>query len=314
MRFLFGVAVIVTGVAGLAALAEARHGHHSGHYSYPSRHNQRDVERDARPARTLEPAPRASNNAQPRNSAGGFADGIRRMIGACSDQISEMKGMPFDAVSRTVRASESQRHALEQIRTTASTAADTLTVTCPKDIPAPLGRRLDTLGVALDAVAASLATMRPTFAAFYDSLDDEQKARLAVVDLAKADRDTRLAANARILDIAADVERDPVCRQWVAILRGWPVSRLEANMTPLSDEQRLALYDLSAAIYRVVVNLVTECPAEGRLTPLGRLDAKQRQLQTVRHGIDAIRPALTAFENSLNETQKAQLTAAVFLN
>jgi hypothetical protein len=43
---------------------------------------------------------------------------------------------------------------------------------------------------------------------------------------------------------------------------------------------------------------VTACPAEGRLTPLGRLDAKQRQLQSVRQGIDAIRPALAAFENS----------------
>lgn len=83
------------------------------------------------------------------------------MIGACTDQMAEMKGMPFDAVSRTIRAGENQRHALEQIRSTASTAADTLAVTCPKDIPAPLGQRLDKLGVALDAIGASLATMRP---------------------------------------------------------------------------------------------------------------------------------------------------------
>lgn len=312
MRFLLGVAILTMGVSGLAAIAEARHGRHHGHH----RHYLREVDRNAHAA--PEPASRTSNYARQRNGAGGFADGIRRMIGACTDQIAEMKGMPFDAVSRTIRAGENQRHALEQIRSTASTAADTLAVTCPKDIPAPLGQRLDKLGVALDAIGASLATMRPAFAAFYESLDDEQKARLAVIDLArqsqaKADRDSRLAANARVLDIAGDVEQDPVCSQWVAILRGWPVSRLEANMT-LSDEQRAALYELSAAIYRVVVNLVTACPAEGRLTPLGRLDAKQRQLQAVRQGIDAIRPALAAFENSLNEAQKAQLTAAVFLN
>jgi hypothetical protein len=116
------------------------------------------------------------------------------------------------AVSRTIRAGENQRHALEQIRSTASTAADTLAVTCPKDIPAPLGQRLDKLGVALDAIAASLATMRPAFAAFYESLDDEQKARLAVIDLsrqsqAKADRDSRPASDARVLDIAGDVNK-----------------------------------------------------------------------------------------------------------
>ena len=232
MRFLLGVVILAMGVSGLAAIAEARHGRHHGHYH--SRHYLREVDRNAHAA--PEPASRASNYARQRNGAGGFADGIRRMIGACTDQMAEMKGMPFDAVSRTIRAGEHQRHALEQIRTTASTAADTLAVTCPKDIPAPLGQRLDKLGVALDAIGASLATMRPAFAAFYESLDDEQKARLAVIDLArqsqaKADRDSRLAANARVLDIAGDVEQDPVCSQWVAILRGWPVSRLEANMT-----------------------------------------------------------------------------------
>jgi hypothetical protein len=153
MRFLLGVVILAMGVSGLAAIAEARHGRHHGHYH--SRHYLREVDRNAHAA--PEPAPRTSNYARQRNGAGGFADGIRRMIGACTDQMAEMKGMPFDAVSRTIRAGENQRHALEQIRSTASTAADT----CPKDIPAPLGQQLDKLGVALDAIGASLATMRP---------------------------------------------------------------------------------------------------------------------------------------------------------
>ena len=105
-----------------------------------------------------------------------------------------------------------------------------------------------------------------------------------------------------------DSEQDPVCREWVTILRGWPVNRLETSMS-LSDEQQ---YELSAAIYHAVGNLVTACPAESRLTPLGRLDAKQRQLQALRQGIDAMKPLLAAFESSLNEAQKAQLAAAVY--
>ena len=142
MRFLLGVVILAMGVSGLAAIAEARHGRHHGHYH--SRHYLREVDRNAHAA--PEPAPRTSNYSRQRNGAGGFADGIRRMIGACTDQMAEMKGMPFDAVSRTIRAGENQRHALEQIRTTASTAADTLAVTCPKDIPAPLGQRLGQAG------------------------------------------------------------------------------------------------------------------------------------------------------------------------
>lgn len=315
VRLLFVVApAVMMDVSAFSSIAEARHGHHFGHYS--SRQDHREGERGARQTRPLVPVSRPSNDARLHNGAGGFADGVRRMIGACADQAAEMKGMPFDAVSRAVRASENQRNALEQIRSTASTAADTLSVACPKDVPAPLSQRLDTLGVALDAITASLATLRPALVAFYEALDDEQKARLAVIDLTRrsqsgSDRGARLAANALDVGGSSDAEQDPVCRQWVAILRGWPVSRLETSMS-LSDEQHAALYDLSAAIYRAVGNLVTACPAEGRLTPLGRLDAKQRQLQALRQGIDAIKPMLAAFENSLNEAQKAQLAAAVY--
>jgi LTXXQ motif family protein len=315
VRFLVVAAVaVVMGVSPFASAVEARHRHHFGHYS--SRQNHREVERGARHTRALAPVSRSSNDARSRNGAGGFADGVRRMIGACSDQVAEMKGMPFDAVSRAVRAGENQRNALEQIRSIVGTAADTLSVACPKDIPAPLSERLDTLGVALDAIAASLATLRPAFATFYETLDDEQKARLAVIDLSRRTqsggvRGARAAANVPDLSGSSDAEQDPVCRRWVAILRGWPAGRLETSMS-LSDEQHAALYDLSAAIYRAVGNLVTACPAEGRLTPLGRLDAKQRQLQALRHGIDAIKPMLAAFENSLNEPQKAKLAAAVY--
>jgi hypothetical protein len=93
MRFLLGAAILAMGVSGLAASAEARHGRHHGHH----RHYLREVDRNAHAA--PEPAPRTSNYARQRNGAGGFADGIRRMIGASTDQMAEMKGMPFDAVS-----------------------------------------------------------------------------------------------------------------------------------------------------------------------------------------------------------------------
>jgi hypothetical protein len=79
----------------------------------------------------------------------------------------------------------------------------------------------------------------------------------------------------------------------------------------LSDEQRATLYDLTAAIYRATTGLVGACPAEDRFTALGRLDAKQRQLRALRHGIDAIQPVLSKFEDSLNDSQRTRLAIAV---
>ena len=71
------------------------------------------------------------------------------------------------------------------------------------------------------------------------------------------------------------------------------------------------LHDLTAAFYRAAGSLTGACPAEDRFTALGRLDAKQRQLQALRQGIDAIQPVLSKFENSLNDSQRTQLAIAI---
>ena len=160
--------------------------------------------------------------------------------------------MPFDLVSRTVQANDEQRTALEQVRSTANDAAETLSAACPKDVHAELGPRLDQLGRGLNAIAASLAALRPALVTFYDALNDEQKARLVAKDFprksllrSRRTPDSKWPRHRRRLQRAPD----PVCRQWVAILRSWPVSQIESVIS-LSDEQHADLHDLTAAIYR----------------------------------------------------------------
>jgi len=152
-------------------------------------------------------------------------------------------------------------------------------------------------------------------ATFYDTLDDEQKARLVAIDfsrksLSKFHQGERRTANGGVPDDGFDAARDPVCRQWIAILRSWPVTQVESAIS-LSDEQHADLHDLTAAFYRAAGSLTGACPAEDRFTALGRLDAKQRQLQALRQGIDAIQPVLSKFENSLNDSQRTQLAIAI---
>jgi transposase-like protein len=106
-----------------------------------------------------------------------------------------------------------------------------------------------------------------------------------------------------------NARQDPVCNQWVAILRSWPVRQLESGIS-LSDEQRAILYDLTAAICRAIRGLVEVCPAGDHFTALGRLDPRQRQLQALRDGIDAIQPLLSKFEDSLNDSQRPRLAMA----
>jgi hypothetical protein len=67
------------------------------------------------------------------------------------------------------------------------------------------------------------------------------------------------------------------------------------------------LYDLTAAIHRATAGLVGACFAEDSFIALGRLDAKQRQLEALRKGIDAIQPVLSNFEDSLNDSQRTRI-------
>ena len=113
-----------------------------------------------------------------------------------------------------------------------------------------------------------------------------------------------------VSDNRADAERDPVCHQWVVMLRSWPVTQVERAIS-LSDEQHANLYDLTAVIYRAAGSLGCACAAKDRLTALGRLDAKQQQLQALRQGIDEIKPVLSKFEDSLSDSQRTRLAIAI---
>jgi hypothetical protein len=151
--------------------------------------------------------------------------------------------------------------------------------------------------------------MHPALANFYASLNEEQKARLVVnfSPNVQTKRDSRLAADS---DNQQNADQDTGCRQWASILRSWPIRQIEAA-TQLSDEQHAALYEVTAAFYHAASGLVSSCPGERPLTPLGRLEAEQRQLEALRQGIDIIQPVITIFEKSLTDGQKTRLDTVV---
>jgi hypothetical protein len=301
MRFLLAVAVAATAAS---STAEARHWRFHWHYHHGSYQGTDEGLGEDTARGTF-------GNYRSRAEADDFGRGIRRMIEACAGQAIALKTMPFDLVSRTVQPNEAQRNALEQVRSRANEAAATLSATCPKDIPAELGHQLDRLGDALDSISVSLAALRPALGAFYDALDDEQKAHLVAIESShkapsKTDRSERRMTRGGV----SDAERDPICHQWVVILRSWPVTQVERAIS-LSDEQHANLYDLAAVIYRAAGSLAGACAAKDRLTALGRLDAKQQQLQALRQGIEAIKPVLSKFEDSLNDSQRTRLAIAI---
>jgi predicted translin family RNA/ssDNA-binding protein len=297
--------------AYMSSAAEARYWRHYGFHWYGHAWNSSRPNSDQRQIEEQRPSVELRN--EPRNQVSDFGTAVEQMIRACDRQVVELKNMPLDGVAATVKPADHQRDALEQIRSAALNASETLAAACPRNISAGFHERLDTLSRTLDAMAASLATLRPTFDKFYGLLNDEQKARLVAMTLSKVTLPQSEERSRSRENRPGSSGEGSYCQQSVKYLRSWPVRQVE-DRTPLSDDQRASLYDLTASIYRAAGKLSTRCHADDHFTPPGRLDAREEELKALQQSVDSISPEVSRFEDQLTDSQKAQLRGVLNLS
>ncbi|HLH97061.1 MAG TPA: Spy/CpxP family protein refolding chaperone [Xanthobacteraceae bacterium] len=259
----------------------------------------------------------AADEDQHHEKGGPFFAAIGRTLQECGKQADELKRISPQAVIKAISLTDSQRTALESIRSSANSAAEKLEAACPRTTPGTLSGKLDALATALRLIADALNSVRPALAAFSESLDDEQKVRFAMTPLVappvNSDRRSKQRSSddkSRASDDKSKDSAKSLCPEWATDLRSFPVKQIESEMQ-LSDTQHVAFYELAAAIYRSAGDLDQACPLESRITQLGRLDARENELLAISDDISAIRPFAVAFEDALNPTQKSQLADRV---
>ena len=304
--------VLITACSALPADARWRHyGYHwYGRAWYNYQNHGDEVGGDHAPGAEIKNSARYQGK--------DFGAIIERMIRACDRQADDLKNVPVDAINQNVKPSSDQRRVLEQLASASAETARTLAANCPKELSADLDERLNTFSQTLSTMATSLATLRPMFASYYGSLDDEQKARLLQMTRMASDNvqahselDPRSSQNQDVS--GARVSNYTFCQQWVAGLRSWPIKQIEYKAS-LSDEQHASLYELTAAIYRAAGKLTSVCDADDHITPPGRVDARIAQLNALQQSVEAIRPLLSQFESELTEEQAARLSGLVTLS
>ncbi|MGH7246657.1 MAG: Spy/CpxP family protein refolding chaperone [Pseudomonadota bacterium] len=87
-----------------------------------------------------------------------------------------------------------------------------------------------------------------------------------------------------------------------------PIDQIERAIRP-TDAQVAMLNDLKAASAKADNTLRSSCPTEVPLTPLGRLDAVARRIQTMIQAVQILRPPLATLYNSLDDEQKDRFAA-----
>ena len=157
----------------------------------------------------------------------------------CAEQAKGVATLPFARIEQAVRPINDQKALFADLRKAAAEAAAQFREACPEAVPlTPLGR-LEAMTMRLEATLDAIKIMRPALAAFYKSLDDEQKARFN--------------------EIGPDLEREPRtaqndaanCQGGKAGLAELPIDSIEAIVQP-TRAQEAALTSLQDAIAKSV--------------------------------------------------------------
>jgi hypothetical protein len=312
ITFLAGVLMVIA----LSTLnAEARHRHY-GYHGWP------DVARLG--ARSRDTALLSAGEAAPLGRLTG------EFIRDCDREVTELKNLPLDSIGEAIRPDETQNNALVEISAAAADAADRLAPACQRQAPAEPIPRLDAVSANIDAVVASLDKLDPLVRSFYQSLQDEQKARLATrytpADAPAISETTGAAPNLkrhrlrrsrydRVEDSTNDTVEDKPpaaapwdCGQWEAELRAWPTTEVE-QAPQLAARQRGAFYELAAALQYAADGLADSCPQQTSLTPISRLQDMQAKLDALHRSIATIRGPLARFYDVLDGGQRNRFAA-----
>jgi hypothetical protein len=233
----------------------------------------------------------------PRRVARSSGGSERRAAEVCSDNASDLTTWPIDRISEIVQPTDAQRGALDDFRAASARSIDILKAGCPKDLPSTPVGRLAAMDSRLQVMLQAVETVRPAVDRFYQSLNDEQKARFNAI---APGSDASANNDPRDLTKFCD-ERSPG-------VTDLPIDRIAQTVQP-TPAQRSALDELKDASARAAEGLKANCPASQSLTPTGRVEAMEKRLQATLAAVRTVQPALTKFYDSLSDEQKARFNS-----
>jgi hypothetical protein len=201
----------------------------------------------------------------------------------------------IERIEQIIQPREAQRDVLEQLRTAVTQAVERIKAACPAAMPANPAERLKAIEDRIWAMRNALLTLRLPFEKFYESLTEEQHARLHGGD--------NLDVGARVAD-----GRDQMCGEPAAAagMADGPARAIERAVRP-TQEQRASLEALRLRSAGMAQLIITSCRAYPLAGDMGRFAAVTDRLDVMLFAAMTISPALVDFYDSLNDKQKTSL-------
>ena len=215
---------------------------------------------------------------------------------------------PIARIEQNVKPNETQRALLDDLKKAAGDAAAAFKEACIEEIPLTPPGRLAAMTSRLEATLQAVRIVRPPLDAFYNSLDDEQKARFNAIGPERLEAQDEAQDRARAQDQAAKPEGAKTAEACPDVKPGLvdlPLAEIEETLKP-NESQRAALDRLRQATTSAAGQLQAACPGAIPLTPSGRLEAMEKRLDTMVQAAKTLQPALSDFYAALDSEQKAQ--------
>jgi hypothetical protein len=214
----------------------------------------------------------------------------------CQEPDEGVTAWPIASITRAVQPTPEQRALLDELKAAAAKAADVFKESCLDSYAMTPPGRLRAMTNRVSATLDAVKIVRPALEQFYNSLNDEQKARFNALGPNLGERSQQQQeANAQA----------EVCGEPKSSLTQLPIERIEAVIHP-AGKQKDALDRLSKATKDAVEGLQAACPDDVPLTPLGRLEAMEKRLEAMLQAAALVQPALDEFYAALSNEQKAR--------
>jgi len=208
----------------------------------------------------------------------------------CGDDASELASLPVEQIRQAMLTSQEQRAMLDDLAKASVEAAQTIRSACPTDVALTPSGRLAAMQKRLEAMKSAIARIRTPFEKFQESLDDDQKGKLA----AFADQRAPFAPKVPAAQSCTPPEVLP-----------WPAGEIEAKLhLSATQREQLDVLQRMAAFAKNTLNF--DCQPDDDLGPPDRLATADTRLDALLDAIKQVAPALDDFLATLSDEQKAQ--------
>ena len=235
------------------------------------------------PASAPEGATRANRRTLSRQAA--LSSQLSQM---CGDDSREVAGWPIDRIAQSVSPTTEQGASLDKFANATIEAAQAIKAACPTNIVFTPTGRLDAMQKRIEGMAHGVDIVGSPLDRFYNTLTDEQKARLNAANEQER-RDRGSLANCGAVSNATR----------------WPGEQIEKAVRP-DPGQQAKLDALKSAMDKAADDLRDACPSALPATPPARLRAISMRLNAMLQTVKNVRAALDDFYNSLSDEQRMQ--------